>query len=494
MWVANACFLLTLLLEGSSFSELDWALPSDSLSVEVISHSFAAPFKYASSFSNWMISGSSIYTRDTRSAIVLNPSIQGRHGILWNQKVLSRGDFDMTMTVYVDEGKSNDGGDRPLPSLEQTLSLWYSRRNVSAQFSRAMKGLPAVDADWSDHMLKGSGGFDAATGGPIEFDGVRVVISFTEKASGNRTPSVSLSVGSETRTSPLFSTEGGVSRGRMLFLRFRLSVRSGESVSFLLQERGEWVNKVEIHSKESIPSAGYIGVTSFSGVKGPGRVSSQVRIGSLHVKSFDLLALNSPENKRVIDLFESENLPLESLLKKDSFSTSIDQTETLLKLSRIIHKYMKRTIPDLAQFRSNITMLQKEVTGLEDFVTTLTREARLTFSQSGGASRMSELVNEIKSIHSAITDMSSHRDVILNQMNQVRDATTLGGSNSDRDHRHVSLYEREVHQRNEELAATIASNNRMTFILLFIVVMTALVMGLLFYRNLNRYARKAHIF
>lgn len=477
--------ILSILYQALCFSDYDWELPSDKLSVEVMSHSFSAPFKYASSFPNWMISGSSMYVRDTRSGVILNPAIPARHGFLWNRKALSSSNFDMTLTLYMDEGRS-EGGERPLPSLDQTISLWFSRRNVSSVFQKAMQDLAAFDADWTEHMKKNS--FDPATGGPLEFEGIRVTVSLIE-GKDRRRPSVTLTVGGEKKRSFLLSSDEY--KGRLMYLRLRLSVRE-KTVSFLVQDRGEWTSRLVIADigPGIVPSEGYIGVTSFSGVKSKEGVSSQIRIASLHVKSFNLTALNTSENKEVLALFESEKLPVETLLNDESYKDQISQTEVVLKLSKIMHKYMKSTIPDLSQFRSNITALQKDLVALEEFVSTLTKEARYTFTQSGGgASKISALMGEIRSIHATISEADSHRESLVNGISKVREAAPGSDPN-----RYFAHYERQANERNAELASTIAVNNRMSFIFFFILVTAALAMGILFYRKLNKYARKAHMF
>jgi hypothetical protein len=331
-------------------------------------------------------------------------------------------------------------------------------------------------------------GFDPETGGPLEFEGIRVAVSLIE-GGDRRRPSVTLTVGDEKKSDFLLSSADEY-KGRLTYLRVRLSVREN-SVSFLVQERGEWTSKLVISEIGSgiIPSEGYVGVTSFSGVKSMGRVSSQIRIASLHVKSYDLTALNTSENKEVLALFASEKLNLETLLNDESYKDQMSQTEVVVKLSKILYKYMKSTIPDLALFRNNITALQKDLVALEGFVSTLTTEARYTFSQSGGASKISALMSDIRSIHATISEADSHRESLVNGISKVRDAAPAFDPN-----RHLSHYERQATERNAELASTIALNNRMSLVLFFILVTVALAMGILFYRKLNKYARKAHIF
>ena len=264
-------------------------------------------------------------------------------------------------------------------------------------------------------------------------------------------------------------------------------------MGFYLQERGEWVLRAEIKDLKSeiIPAEGYIGISSFSGLKSErNRQSAQVRLGSLHVKSFDLSALLTSENNNVVELFEAEKLPLKGLLTNEPFTDPIEQTDTLTKLSRMLEKYTRNTIPQLVEFRNNITSLQKEISGLEEFVTSLAKETKYTFAQSRDPGKLSALMNDIKSIHQTISDTESQRDTLLDKMSaQVRDSPNPSSVD-----RHLSHYERQVHERNEELASSITQNNRMSLVFLLIVVVAALAMGLLFYRNLNMYARKAHIF
>ena len=465
-----------------AWGDYDWENPTENISAEVMSHSFMSPFTYDSSFDNWFISGSVIPTRQSRSSVVMNPAILGRQGIMWNTKRLETNDFDATLMLHIDSDQSMTGtgasSSRPSPPSNQKLGLWFSTTNVTKEVREIVRTVPAGNPNWKDSFVKQ--GLDYELGVPTKFEGIGFYLSPTNEK-GEKSPTITL-VSSKGKESPvnLFKSN---KTSTLVYLRLKFKVRP-DSFSVWYQESMEWRQICE--AKFSVPKSMFVGLTSYSGST-EGTVPYRIRASSLHIKSFDLNALNTQDNQLVISMFEKHALPIKELLSDSSYADQVSQTRTMLKLARVLNYYMSVEIPALKRYQTTFEKLQKEVVGLEEFVTSLTREARYTFKKTDSKEGVAKMLEEVKNIHSSLVESQEDGAALLKDV--LKDQED-GSSES----RHASYYERQLHSRGEELNLAIESQNRFTLVMFLIVAGAAIIMGLSFYIKLKRYAEKAHMF
>ena len=474
---SSVAFLLPSLL--AAWGDYDWENPTEHISVEVMSQSFASPFVYDASYLNWYVTGSTMPVRQGRTGLIMNPALSGRQGIMWNKKPLASNNFDATLTLHVEEDRVNTSSRAP---TDQQIAFWFSGTNVSAQVATALKSVEASNPNWGPVLTRG--GIDPVSVIPQKFEGVGAILSLVNSA-GEKVPTVTLVAGGGAKESaPLLAKSS-----HLMYLRIKLKIRP-DSISLWFQDRMDWRSIVELKTTQA-PKRGFIGITSSSG-KAPaqeGVAAVKVRVSALHVKSFDLTALNSEENQVVSALFEKEGLSVDKILSDDSYATAADQTDMLERLSRVLDSHMSTHVPSLSRYQDTIGKLQKEISDLDSFIATLTQEARLTFASSKGAS-LGSLMGEVRSIHSALNQAETDRDKLLQNVLNQRD--------DDGHHRsverHLGHFTRTLNSRGTELNAAIESQNRFTLILFLVVFAAAAAMGFAFYVKLNRYGQKAHLF
>jgi len=270
------------------------------------------------------------------------------------------------------------------------------------------------------------------------------------------------------------------------------------TIGVYAQERADWKLVTELTS-DYVPSpksgGGYFGLTSFTGST-EGTTPYRIRITSLHLKSYDLNALNSEDNAAVIRMFTEQGLSVKDLLSDESFATKQAQTMVLRKLMNVIETYIKQTVPSLKSFESTITTLQTKFNQVDTEVIDLSRETKLTFekrskkSGAGNPDGVSDLLSQVKSIHAALNQAQSEKVHVLSSIKYKASRDDAGAGVE----RHVGYYQRQMDSRHSELNEAIESQNRFTLILFMVVFLAALVMGVVLYIRLNAYARKAHIF
>ena len=471
---------MSLLCAAVSHSWLDWEDEEHSgstVSVELMSHSFGAPFRYDSSYPNWHLSGSTIQTRQFRLGLILNPGISGRHGFLWNKKRLNSNEFDATLMLSFDEdlrvGKKKDS----LNPKDQRAGIFFTSNNVTTLLGKVTETVST--ADWSASLIRS--GIDRSLGVPLSQSLIGLVVSPTDEKTGLKSPSVTLIAGNERVTARLSSKEQEMSVTHLSFLRLRLKVRP-DSVTVLYQEYADWKVIAELTGLKNVPASGFLGISTFSGAEARSVVPFRTRVSSLHVKSYDLKAAD--EN----NLFTKHNL-----FDPAAYSDAISQTQTIKSLSKVVQEYMESTLPVYAAFRDQITALQKNVSEMDSFVTTLTKEARYAFksaSAGSGSEKVRALANEVKSIQSALSQIEREREEIMDHVVAASDEEDVGYGLD----RHMGYYGQKLTSRGEEIQQMVEKQNRFTLILFLVVFTSAIVMGVMFYYRLNRYAQKAHVF
>lgn len=468
------------------WGDYDWDNTAAKLSVEVMSHSFSSPFTYDSSYSNWFMSGATISTRNSRSSLVLNPAIPSRQGMLWNRKVIESNDFDATLMIHLDEEPAK-GGNRVDTPVDQRVGLWFTATNMTDKLSQMLKTLPNKNPDWKESYV--TNGLDTKTGVPTKFDGVGFVISPTN-AGGKKVPSVtvvtSAGIGQPVDMFAKMKADQS-SPTQLVYLRFKLKVRP-DSVSVWFNESMEWRQLAEV--KVNVPKRGFIGLTAYSGSDS---IPYRARVSSLHIKSYDLNAMNTEENQATLAIFEKHGLTLKDLLADESYSNPVAQTETLSKLSKVLAQYLTVEVPSFKMYHDTILNLQKEVVSLESFVTDLTKEARYTFANDGGRSGVQKLRQELKNIMGSVDENNgdeAERERLLNRMKDLAKDHEEGSGEA----RHMAYYQRSLGERTDQLNEALQSQNRFTLILFLVVVGAAVGMGVLFYVRLNKYGSKAHLF
>jgi uncharacterized protein YoxC len=387
--------------------------------------------------------------------------------------------------LHIDSDPSRSSASSPtstaartgMPS-DQRIGLWYSATNMTKTVREIVRTVPAGNPNWKESFSKQ--GLDHELGIPVKFEGVGFFLSPTNPK-GEKSPTVTLvtSNGKETPVN-LFNTDR---TSTMVYLRLRLKVRP-DSISLWFQESMEWRQVCE--AKVRVPKSGYMGLTSFSGSTEE-TLPYRIRVSSLHIKSFDLNALNTPDNQLVTSMFEKYGLPIEELLADSSYADPISQTKTMSKLSNVLNYYMSVEIPALKRYQTTFEKLQKEVVGLEEFVTNLTREARYTFNKVDSKEAVAKMMEEVKGIHSSLSQAQQDGSSLLQDVLKEQDE---GSSEA----RHSSYYQRQLQTRGEELNVAIEAQNRFTLIMFLVVAGAALVMGFSFYIKLKKYAEKAHMF
>ena len=501
--------ILPLLSLGSHGREKE-----EGASVEMMSHSFNSPFQYDPSAANWFMSGSTIPIKSYRSSLILNPHILNRHGYLLNTRPLATNEFDLTMTLHLDNGSTKPTGS-PIPR-DQYFGIWFSSTDLSKQVKDVLSSNLKHDAPNYIEIFN-KAGFDPLTGLPSKFQGVGVIIKASHddqrNDSGPGVAIVSANGQSVTgvrsvRYSPLLSDLSGSSGGytdpatyrmhQLVYLRLRVEVRQNK-VGVYVQDRAEWKLVSELTS-DFVPSpktgGGYFGLTSFTGST-EGSTPYRVRFTSLHLKSYDLNALNTEDNSSVVNMFSEQGLSISDLLSDESFATKRSQTMVLRKLMNVIDSYIKQTVPTLKSFESTIGTLQTRFNQIDSDVIDLSRETKLTFekrsknSKSGDhAAGVSDLLSQVKSIHAALNQAQTEKVHVLSNIKHKASREDAGVGVE----RHVGYYQRQMDSRHSELNEAIESQNRFTLILFLVVFLAALVMGVVLYIRLNAYARKAHIF
>ena len=467
-------FLHFFSLLATTAAYLEWEDMSGQIQYEVMSHSFAAPFRYHSSFPNWYLSGSTVSTRDSRTGIILSPSILNRQGIMWNTQPLPTGELDATFMLHLDQGIPEQS-ERQTPPKDQKFGIWFSPTNISQAAEVVAKKASKSSPDWSTAFM--AAGLDKSTGLPVRYGGVGFLLSPTDLTSGKRIPQITVISGSERTTVPLTPSE--ISAAQLMYLRLRLQVRK-ETVSVWFQERGEWRQIAKLPRKSSFNS-GFLGITSYSGSTA-GATPFKTRMSSLRVKSHDLMALQNV--REVTSLFEKEGLTLGDLAEAPK--DAIGQTKMIRKLIKVLTSYIGNTAPGFQTFREQVASLQHNVTELEAAIGKLATETKLTFKGSG---QVSELAAQVQSIHSLLAQVEQEREVLLQSVDSAKKADT--GDHVDR---HLGFYKRQFGYRVGEIGWEIRDKGRFSFIMLLVVVAFAIIVGVAFYVRLNRYAQKAHLF
>ncbi len=463
-------------------------LSGSAVSVEVMSHSFGSPFRYDPSFLNWYISGSTVQTRMYRLGLIMNPGISDRHGFLWNKELLKTNEFDFNMMLSFDDF-GNQKTASEVYARDQRLGIFFSSQNVSALIEKAAKS--AASADWSSPLR--SQGIDVDLGVPLfqrrSFKGIGVVISPVDETSGILSPTVTLICGDSRRAGSLTENKAEMSSTKLSFLRLKIRVRS-DSVSVMYQDYADWRTVVELNSLKGVPTNGFIGISSYTGSSGPNKKPFRARISSLHLKSHILEAVAESD-----DIFSRNGLSISQLIDGSTYADSVAQTNVMRKLSNILLAYMESTTPVYNQFRQQISTLQKNITEMDAFVSSLTQEAKFAFQQtkkpSDGRKGVEALASQVKSIHSALDEIEKDRTDILRQVEYAHEEEEYSRYGVDR---HLGYYGERISVRGEEIDQLIQQENRFTLILFLIVVMTAFGMGLAFYYRLRKYAEKAHAF
>ena len=462
-----------LFVASTASAYVDWEDMSGQIQFEVASHSFAAPFRYHASFPNWYLSGSTVYTRDSRSGLIMNPSVLNRQGILWNREKLPTSEFEASIMLHLDQGMQ-DSSKPAVPPPDQSFGVWFAPTNMSqaAQVvaSKAVSGNP----DWANAFF--ISGLEKSTGVANRFGGVGFFMNPTD-SSGKRIPQITLVNAGERKTVPLAEKE--MSATQLMYMRLRLKVGK-DSVSVWSQDRVEWRQVVEL-PRSSGPDSGFVGITSFSG-SARDTLPYKVRVSSLRVKSHDLMSLQGL--REVTSLFEKEGLTLKELAEGPS--DALSQTRMIRKLTKIVSEYIGSTAPDFQRFRDQVGALQHNVTELEGAIAKLGAETKLTFKGSG---KLSELASQVQSIHSLLVQVESERETLLQSVEAAKQNDT-----SDHIDRHLGFYKRQFGYRVGELSWEIKDKGRFSFIMFLIVVAFAIVVGVAFYIRLNRYAQKAHLF
>ncbi len=494
--------ILPLISAGSSFHDSE-----EGVSVELVGHSFNSPFRYDASSTNWFMSGSTIPIKSYRSSLILNPHILNRHGYLLNTRPITSDDFDVTMTLHLDNG-STKPTDTPIPT-DQYFSLWFSATDLSKVVQSVLSSNIKPDTPNYIDIFKRTG-FDVVAGLPKKFKGVGVMIKTAQTG-----PSVAIVVANErtdlnpnaAKFSPLLSDVSGTTGGytdsatyrmhQLVYIRLKVKVHKN-TIGVYVQERADWKLVSEL-SSDSVPfpktGGGYFGLTSFTGST-EGTTPYRVRFTSLHFKSYDLNALNNEDNAPVVKMFADNGLSIADLLSDDSFATKHSQTVVLRKLMNVIEAYVKQTVPSLKSFESTIGTLQTKFNEVDSEIIDLSRETKLTFEKKsknpkqGDDGSTAELLSQVKSIHAALNQAHSEKVDVLKNIKYKANRDD-GGTGVER---HVGYYHRQMDTRHTELNEAIDSQNRFTLILFLVVFLAALVMGIVFYIRLNAYARKAHIF
>jgi hypothetical protein len=461
-----ACALLTELVVGLGEEE------DHAISVEMMSHSFSAPFRYDSSFPNWYMSGSTMFMRESRQGVVLNPPIPARQGFLLNKKVLKTNEFDLTVTLGFDDPiETRKAG--PQSPKDQKITFRFTPSDLSTIVATAQK--KAEVPDWSVALTQA--GFEAQAN-----NGIAIEVSPVDLKSGLRIPNVRLRAGGKEASKRLFDKETEVSVIQMSYLRLRVRFRP-DSVTVLFQEWAEWKVLAEIKSIK-VPTSGFLGITSRSGAHGT-LVPYRAKISSVHVKSYDLKAI---ADEAVIALFANHGLSIDNLLDSSTYADPISQTKVIRSLSHLMQSYLKTNIPEFNDLRRQVTDLQKNVTEMDTFIHTLTKESRLTFGESKNKNFLS-LAAEVKSIHSALKQVEYEREELVRQAQQASE-----GAEGSRLDQHIGYYQRALNSKSDEINEMLESQNRTTLIMFLIVFATAVGMGMVFYYRLQKYAEKAHAF
>ena len=462
-------------------------MSGSTIGVELMSHSFGSPFRYDSSFPNWFVSGSVIQTRLFRLGLILNPGISGRQGIVWNKKPLNTNQFDMSMMLSFDDlGTFKDKTGNP--AKDQRAGIFFSASNVSSILEKAIRHVKIPD--WSDALIRA--GIDPSLGVPLAkgkfFEGVGVVISPVDERTGARSPSVTIITGDRRQTAKLTEKGSEMSSTQMSFLRLKIRVRS-DSISVLYQEHADWREVIQVENIKTIPSKGFLGMTSFTGIESKGVVPFRTRVSSLHVKSYDLNAAADHE------IFSKHGLSVNQLLDPKSYSDPISQTKVIKALSDVMIDYLSSTVPQYSQFREQIGTLQKNVNEMESFIGGLAKEAKYASDSSKGkdgrSKEIAAMAKEVKSIHSVLNQIEREREDVVNRVMDIQDDIENAGYPIER---HMGYYGRRINSRGEELDEMFQSQNRFTLILLFVVVASTVGVGIAFYFRLKRYAEKAHLF
>lgn len=413
--------------------------------------------------------------RDTRLGVMLNPSIPGRQGFLLNKKRLNTNEFDATFMLSFDDSNRMGNSAETTPSKGQRVSIHFTPGDLSLVVAKITR---TKNPDWTEALRQVR--FDT-----VAKQGLSVDIFPVDEKTGTRVPYVRISVGNRQETKRLFLKESETSLIQLSFLRLRLRVRS-DTVVLLFQEVADWRPIVELKSVK-IPKSGFLGITCETGSGNTKAVPYRSWLTSFHVKSYDL---NASPDEVVVNLIANEGLTISELLDNNSYLTRVSQTRILNKLSKVLQEYMKSTVPLYSSFKSQIAQLQRNMTEMDGFLVSLTKESKYTFSSIKSRNVVS-LGSQVKSIHDALSQIEKDREELVRSAREVEALSDHSSHNMDR---HLSYYERQLNSRGTELNEILEQQNKTTLILFLIVFSTAVVMGIIFFYKLRSYAEKAHFF
>jgi hypothetical protein len=494
------------LLAFACYGYYDLPNSDEGVSVEMMSHSFNSPFHYDSSSANWFLAGATIPVKNYRSSVILNPHIINRHGYLMNTKILKSRNFDVTFMLHMDNGGGVRSNQTFSPPRDQTFSIWFTEQDMSSVVESALsKNLQSDSPDYKKSLV--SSRIDVMTGISARFKGVGIVITPTN-ARGESIPTVSV-IDSNGRNdiigasmfpspsgTPLFPDSTSASLvHQLVYMRMKIKIRP-DSIGLYMQDKADWrlVKELKTDNIPAMNGGGFFGVTSFTGSSVSATntiIPYRIRITSVHIKTFDLNALNTEDNDAVLKLFRDQELSISDLVSESAFATTYSQTVVLKKLMKVVEGYIKQSAPALKSFESTISqMLLDKMNDLEGQLNVLSRETKLAFKERGNVGSKDEIFSQVRSIHDALKQSQADKLDVLSQIKSTANVEDHGNSID----RHVGYYERQIDSRNRELNDAIESENRFTLILFLVVFVSALVMGVVLYIRLNAYAQKAHLF
>ena len=475
----------------------DGGIGGDSdVAVEIMPHSFSSPFQYDSSYLNWFLAGSAVSVRSVRSSVVLTPPIPNRHGLLLNTKKLAvSNNFDVSITLHLDDAgmqyklKDYSGGSNPVPPLDQSVAFVLSARNLTADLQGSvLRSVKRDSLNYNDQLAAYS--VDKLLVVPSRFEGVAVVLTTTD-STGSRIPTISIVNGDgnrEIKHGVSFPNQGSVPLSpvgaQLMYLKLKIRVRPS-SVSVLVQDIADWRSLVEVN-KVKVPETGFVGLTSFSGSADSKRIPYRVRLSNFHLKSFDFSAVQDPQT---IALFRAEGVGFDNIADSPE-----DQIHVVRGLIQVLGKHTQRCKPMFEEFQLSLSHLQNRINSLDEFLVTLTSEAKVAFKASGGKLEgLHSLMRQVRTIQSTLTRADHDRDVIVKVLKETAQDSKEIDRSASLD-RHMAYYERQMNSRDSELSEAVASQSRFTVILFLLVLGVALLMGFSFYLRIRRYASKDHAF
>lgn len=356
------------------------------------------------------------------------------------------------------------------------MGVWFTARNVSEGFYKSVKGIKSED--WREALSSGGFGLNGIV--PSSFQGVGVVFSFPS--------TISLVWSDGKKQIDLAQKSDGGFNFRRGGIKMTLSVsRKNGKVSCYVYDgsKGKALLEASLSSAE-IPSAGFFGITAYSGSQGkPDRILL-LGMRSLNLDTKAGTGEDEPVSSKLEERLEKRNLHLKDLVHdddEDALTDPMHQIQDVNKAISILSEYLDDTRYRDTALSRTLAEVQSRAETLEDSINDLRMEIKFSF-KSGGAAGGVKLADEIKGLTDLIQLHSEETKSFEGLKNRLREI------NEAQDSVHNPQMLDKVLRSNSELESEVANANFTANAVIALFGLVVLVIGFVLYRNMRQYEKK----